>query len=78
MKISKGDRVRLTGAFLRNTGQVVGGEGLSRWTVTDIVRDFAITDEPTTVDCYTASEIMADPTLAFRRIHLANLERANR
>ena len=28
-----GQRVRLTGDFLRNTGQQVGGEGFSRWIV---------------------------------------------
>lgn len=28
-----GDTVRMTGEFLRNTGQVAGGEGQSRWTV---------------------------------------------
>ena len=28
-----GDTVRLTNEFLRNTGQVVGGEGFSRWTI---------------------------------------------
>ena len=33
MKIHVGDRVRLTGRFLRDTGQMVGGEGRSRWTV---------------------------------------------
>lgn len=33
MKITAGARVRLTGEFLRNTGQIAGGEGQSRWTV---------------------------------------------
>ena len=33
-RLVTGDRVRLTGAFLRNTGQLAGGEGSSRWTVT--------------------------------------------
>jgi hypothetical protein len=28
-----GARVQLTGQFLRNTGQMLGGEGLSVWTV---------------------------------------------
>lgn len=31
--LTPGDRVRLTGDFLRNTGQQAGGEGLSRWIV---------------------------------------------
>lgn len=32
-KFEPGAKVRLTGDFLRSTGQVVGGEGHSRWTV---------------------------------------------
>jgi hypothetical protein len=33
MMTKPGDRVRLTGAFLRSTGQHTGPEGLSRWRV---------------------------------------------
>ena len=33
-KPEPGTRVRLTGKFLRNTGQHTGSEGQSRWTVT--------------------------------------------
>ena len=46
-----GDKVRLTGKFLRNTGQVAGGEGQSRWKVVDhgycslCMRDFVAVDE---------------------------------
>jgi hypothetical protein len=32
-KPEPGTRVRLTREFLRNTGQYVGGEGLSRWII---------------------------------------------
>lgn len=32
-KPNPGQRVRLTGDFLRNTGQIAGGEGQKRWTV---------------------------------------------
>jgi len=32
-KLQPGDKVKLTGKFLRNTGQMTGGEGLSRWIV---------------------------------------------
>ena len=32
-KAIPGMRVRFTGAFLRSTGQVAGGEGAKRWTV---------------------------------------------
>jgi len=31
--LTPGERVRLTGDFLRNTGQQAGGEGFSVWTV---------------------------------------------
>ena len=34
-KITVGCRVRLTGDFLRNTGQVCGGEGQSKWNVVE-------------------------------------------
>jgi len=33
MKFSPGDRVQMTGEFLRNTGQIAGGEGFSVWVV---------------------------------------------
>lgn len=35
MNHEPGDRVKLTGTFLRNTGQVVGGEGRKVWTVVE-------------------------------------------
>ena len=31
--LKTGDRVKLTGQFLRSTGQMAGGEGCSRWTI---------------------------------------------
>ena len=34
-KFPPGSRVRLTGKFLRSTGQFLGSEGVSRWTVQD-------------------------------------------
>lgn len=74
MSIKVGDRVRLTGKYLRSTGQATGPEGLSRWTVTGIHRSWAITDQPAGTSWYTAEELTADPTLRFRRIALANLE----
>lgn len=67
-----GARVRLTGEFLRNTGQIVGGEGSSRWTVVAhhgcrLCEDgrFVMVDEPST----------DDPTRG-RHFNAANLERA--
>ncbi len=41
-----GTRVRLTGAFLKSTGQQRGSEGASVWTVIGGDGDFVIVDEP--------------------------------
>lgn len=78
-----GDRVRLTGAFLRSTGQIAGGEGQSRWVVQAhpgcrLCADgrFVLTDEVRQEDgMFTAEELMADPLLAYRHINAGNLER---
>ena len=66
--------VRLTRKFLRNTGQVVGGEGSKRWTILGFERDWAIVDEEVLPGSFTAEEIAADPSLKYRRIAVANLE----
>lgn len=75
--LAVGDRVRLTGKFLRNTGQYAGPEGRSVWTITGFSNAgrWAITDQPTNTDHYSAEELAADPSLAFRRIAVANLQR---
>lgn len=71
MKIQPGHRVRLTGAFLRNTGQTVGGEGLSRWTVVSCPCSlcksgrFVAVDEP----------MQGDPDQTPRHFYTDNLER---
>jgi hypothetical protein len=74
-----GDRVRLTGRFLRNTGQHTGPEGRSVWTITGFstAGPWAITDEPSSLEpgYYTPQELEQDPTLKFRRIALDNLEK---
>lgn len=79
-----GDRVRLTGAFLRNTGQIAGGEGQSRWTVTaclcSLCKDgrFVKTDELRQnggLDTFTPDELANEPHLAYRHINAHNLER---
>lgn len=55
-KLQPGDRIKLTGKFLRNTGQVVGGEGQSTWTVVACncslcqAGRFVATDEPSSFD----------------------------
>ena len=74
---SVGDTVRLTGAFLRSTGQYAGSEGLARWTVQAVSKDGRIvtTNEPRADDgTFTREEIAADPELGFRHVHAGNLE----
>lgn len=71
-----GDRVELTGKFLRNTGQHTGPEGMSTWVITGFTNEgrHAITDEPKSdTSYYTAEEMAADPTLCYRRIAVENL-----
>lgn len=77
-----GDRVQLTGKFLRSTGQYTGREPASVWTITGLCNDgrWAITDQPAEhpAGYYSDAELAADPTLAFRRIAVANLQRVKR
>lgn len=66
MKFKVGDCVRLSGKFLRNTGQVTGGEGEKVWTAVLCIcplcaRDFVAVDE---LDIYGES---------LRHINTANL-----
>lgn len=78
-----GDRVRLTGAFLRNTGQIAGGEGRSVWTVQVhpgckmcASGDMILTNqERSTPEDFTPEEYAADPLLRYRHINAANLQR---
>jgi hypothetical protein len=76
-----GDRVQLTSKFLRCTGQYTGREPQSVWTITGLTNGdrWAITDEPRPDDgMFSAEELAADPTLAFRRIAVGNLQRVKR
>jgi hypothetical protein len=83
-RFEPGVRVRLTGAFLRNTGQMAGGEGLSRWHVRACDCDPCTDGRMVAVDekwsslslHWTPEEIAADPRLQWRHINTANLERA--
>lgn len=85
MKVKRfqiGDRVRLTGAFLRSTGQIAGGEGLSKWTVQACpCRSCAggrlvLTDQPREDDgMFTPEEVEREPHLKYRHINTANLVR---
>lgn len=70
-----GTRVRLSGKFLRSTGQLAGGEGRKVWAVLDIetAAHWIVVDEPACTDRYTAAELGKEPSLAFRRIAKANL-----
>lgn len=72
-----GSKVRLTGKFLKNTGQHRSPEARSTWTITGITSNgWAITNErlsDESLKMFTAEELAADPSLAFRRIALANL-----
>jgi len=75
-KIAIGDKVQLTGKFLRSTGQIASREGRKVWTVTGFVMSWAITDElaADAKDWFTAEEIAADPRLLYRKIAVANLK----
>ncbi len=83
-KFSVGDRVRLTGAFLRSTGQIAGGEGQSVWTVQPcrcgLCSDgrFILTDQEKHDyrEIFTAEELAREPHLKFRHINASNLQRA--
>jgi hypothetical protein len=76
-----GARVRLTGAFLRSTGQIAGGEGQKVWTVRECGcrlcanGRFVLTDEISGSYDYTPEEIAADPHLRYRHINAANVVR---
>jgi hypothetical protein len=65
-----GQRVRLTGEHLRNTGQVVGGEGQARWLVVACPCGICASGRVVAVD--QASEF--DPTQP-RHIAVGALER---
>lgn len=77
-----GTSIRLTGKFLRSTGQAVGGEGQSVWIVkecpcTVCKRDFVCTNEERSPEAlalnYTADELAAMPHLRFRHFNLHNV-----
>jgi hypothetical protein len=68
-KLQVGDRVKLTGEFLRNTGQYVGSEGLSEWVITECHCDLCDTDR------FVATNQNAN---TFELIHRAALDKAIR
>ena len=79
-----GTKVRLTGYFLKCTGQTTGGEGQSRWTVVACACGlcktgrYLATDEPngyTEADGYTRAELDDESNgLRWRHFALANLQ----
>lgn len=76
--LKPGDRVRLSGKFLRSTGQSVGGEGQRIWTVKGISGGFVVVDEELSsaaLKWFTAEELAADPLLRFRHFAPGNLVR---
>lgn len=77
-----GDTVRLTGAFLKSTGQQAGGEGQSKWIVqacpcrSCATGTVVLTNEPRQDDgMFTAEEIAREPHLKYRHIAVGNLVR---
>lgn len=81
-----GDRVRLTGVFLKNTGQRAGGEEQSRWTVRACDCGLCASGRYSAVDqqysplsvSWTPEELAADPRLQWRHILNANLEQVGK
>ncbi len=81
-KPEPGERVKMTGTHLANTGQIAGGEGLSVWTVKACDCGLCkggrhvLTDEPKSAEdllYYTAEEIEQSPGLKWRHIAFGNL-----
>lgn len=70
-----GDRVKLTGKFLKSTGQQAGPEGQRVWTVVgNCSSGFVMVDQDTSSDGYfSAEELAAQPDLKWRRFHPGNL-----
>lgn len=78
-----GTKVRLTGYFLRCTGQVTGSEGQSRWIVVACAcslcktGDYIATDEPSgrkAGEGHTQAELDSEPGLAWRHFAIGNLQ----
>jgi len=75
-----GSKVKLTGKFLRSTGQVTGHAGMDRWIVQACEcrnckeGTWVCTNEPGLTDLYTTEEIAAEPWLSWRHIAVFNLQ----
>lgn len=80
-EFAAGDRVKLTTAFLRNTGQLQGEEATKRWTVIefDPTRRMVVVDEVIhDIFYFSAEELRAQPNLEYRRIGAYNLQLISR
>ncbi len=72
-----GTKVRLTGVYLKSTGQQRGSEGSSVWRVLGRSGDsFVIVDQELHDwrSMFSPAELAADPSLKWRRINKANLQ----
>jgi len=84
-KFNVGDKVRLTGAFLRSTGQFTGDEPRKVWKVVFVrdgkygSSDIVAVDEPREdLSYWTKEELDRNPELKFRHIAAGNLQLAGR
>ena len=83
-RFNVGDRVRLTGEFLRNTGQFTGAPGTSRWLIVDckcdacVHGDFVAVNEPHMCqsDPTGYEDILVEERPKWKHIHPANLEKS--
>ena len=79
-----GDRVRLTGKFLRNTGQYTGKDAHGKWTVVSVDDDFIGVDEPADTSWFSPEEAKAlevtwrGRTFVPRKINAHNLMLADK
>lgn len=80
LTVVPGDKVKLTGVYLRNTGQIAGGEGRKTWRVVACTCDlcarggFAAVDEPP-LDYGQWDDLPEAERPKHRHINLGNLQR---
>lgn len=80
-KFNAGDKIRLTRAFLRSTGQYAGQDANATWTVQacDCARcasgEYVATNQSAIIDYFTAEELAAEPYLRMRHLNASNIER---
>ena len=67
-------RVRLTGEFLRNTGQIAGGDGQSRWNVRPCACGLCAGGDFVAVDEHSLFWDPAEPETTWRHFRRENLE----